>query len=211
MDLETTQISQNLSEQSKGKIIFFNRKSLDHRKKKPKPIVYQIYLCCKCVPLESTESQLEKGAWCALIIKQLQDNSSTSYDTQTACMLSGVQESSSHIRIRLNGLKESLDWITSNIEENQYSSIEANIVMNDIFVVNILREWIPKWEKSSFNMGENDSEKRPNYDILNFIGKISTKINLGVKWQFDKSNEMITLSDKIDRMLADETDNIVKD
>jgi hypothetical protein len=222
--------SEEAIEPANEKIVFFDRRSLDCKKKKPKPIVYQIYLCSRCKfvndtgstvgscnnleasgsnkenipdPFASTDSG-EVGAWCALIVKRPQDVSGSSGSgLQTTYMLSGVERSHSHIRIRLRGVIESLNWITGNVPESQYPYIEATFVINDVFVVNTLREWLPKWRKNEFNMDvTSDERKRPNLDLLTEISNISSRINISVKWQIDQSNEMITLSEKIDKLLA---------
>jgi len=205
-------------EKSVTKTVFFNRKSLDIRKKKLKPIVYQIYLCTYCLPSEiisETPQNLvlsELGAWCALIVRQPQDMFNAEKDTQTTYMLSGVEESNSHIEIRLNGVKESLNWITANLEKNQYSSVETTFVSNDVFVVNILREWLPKWHKNDFKLGPKGSgdDIRPNLDLLRSISEISTNIKLVVKWQAEKSYEMEQLRNKIDNILDTHLKNISK-
>ena len=179
--------------------IFFDKKNLDHRKKKPKIEVYEIHLCSKCKKIASMPPEMEVGAWSALIVKHLQD-----FDThdQNTYMISGVEKSHSHIRIRLLGVKEVLDWITSSVDESQYGYIEAVLYSNDVFVVNTLREWIPKWSKSSFRMGKGEEmELRPNNDILQEIARISTKIKFQVKWLVDASYDMSSLHTKVMDML----------
>lgn len=183
-------------------LVFFDRKMLDHRRRKPKPLVYQIYLCSKCQP-DGTSDQ-EIGAWCALIVQQPQNTLGAS-SAQTTYMISGMEESNSHIRIRLQGILEALKWITANISEEQYASVEATFISNDVFAVNMLREWIPKWAKSSYKMGsktQRTEELRPNYDILQQISLISTGIKLIVKWQSERSHYMTSLMESIDDILA---------
>ena len=181
--------------------VFFDRKCLDQNKKKTKPVVYEIHLCSKCRKLDSdTPVELEFGAWSALIVQYPQDMNP--HDTQTTYMISGVEESPSHIRIRLLGVKECLEWITAT-SNGHYESVEATLYSNDVFVVNTLREWIPKWIKTDFRMDKNEyNERRPNFDILQDIARISTGIKFQVRWLVDKINNMASLSKRVDELLS---------
>jgi hypothetical protein len=184
------------------KNVFFTRKSIDYTKKK-KPILYQIYLCYRIEPIEdpSSDDSMDLGVWCALIIKQPQNVYMVDKNAQTTYMLNGSEKLNSNIRIRLIGLKEVLNWITFNLPEESYTSIDINFVCNDVFIVNLLREWLPKWHKNGFRIGKDDNRQRPNLDLLTEISNISTKINMTIKWQVEKSYEMVILSEKIDLII----------
>ena len=187
--------------------VFFDRKSLDQRKLKPKPLVFYIYLCSNYKT--DQETNLEIGAWCSLIIQQPQYPMSTiskeiqlkQNNSNTTYLLSGSEKFNNHIRIRLLGVKESLEWITVNVDINNLSHVETVLISNDVFVVNMLREWIPKWNKNNFKLKTDDEQYRPNSDMLKAIANVSTKIKLSVKWQSEKSYEMIALSKKVDEIL----------
>lgn len=186
------------------KDVFFTRRPLENRKRRPKTVVYHIYHCAQCKPSEYDASK-DIGSWASLLIQQPQDSGSHCEGVQNTCMLSAEHLSGdkSHIRIRLDGIVESLVWITTNIKITNHDVIVvANIVSNDVFVVNSLREWIPKWEKSTYQISRSDEEKRPHSDIMAKIGSISTKIKLSVKWQSEKSHEMSLLSQKVNEMLS---------
>jgi hypothetical protein len=184
------------------KHVFFIRKPFE-RKRRLKTLVYQIYHCAQCKP--SDDGTKDIGSWASLLIQQPQDSGSH-YDTvQNTCMLSAEHLSGdkSHIRIRLDGIIESLVWITTNIKITKDDVVVvANIVSNDVFVVNSLREWIPKWEKTTYQISNSDEDKRPHSDLMAKIGSISTKIKLSVRWQSEKSYEMSLLARKVDNMLS---------
>jgi len=190
--------------------VFFVRKSLEGRKKKPKPMVYYIYHCNQYKTSPEDENK-EIGAWASLVIQQPQE-SMTNYDdaVKNTCMLSAdhVYGDNNHIRIRLDGILESLVWITSNVKQEQLGIVEANIVSNDVFVVNSLREWIPKWEKLNYQVSKQDNIKRPHSDLMEKIGSISTKIKLSISWQSEKSHEMSILTQKVNSILSVAENNL---
>ena len=180
-----------------SKNIFFDRKSIKIAPKKPKTMVFQIYLCCKYI---SSDDNADYGAWSSLIVQQPQDSFSKN-DTSQTFMISGVESSNNHIRIRLIGVIESLNWVTAKIDPSNYSSVDLIFITNDIFISNLLREWIPKWKKNNFNISNDSENKRPHSDLLEQIASISTNINLNVNWQANETYEMSTLSNKVDELL----------
>jgi hypothetical protein len=207
-------------------VVFFDRKSLDSRKRRPKPIVYQVYLCSRCLESEPrptsnqvssdsedeaddnlapsdehTEARCEVGAWAALIQRCPQDNASAA--KQTVYMASGIEEAETHIQIRLRGLKEVMLWITADVEPANWSYVEATLVSSDVFLVNLLREWLPRWARSDFALRTPQEAKRPHAEILSEIAAISTRIKLDVLWQPDHSHEMEAISDKVEALLRE--------
>jgi ribonuclease HI len=183
--------------------VFFNRKSLDQRKKKPKPVVYQIHLCIRCKAIEGEDGDM--GAWSALIVQKPQDNVFLE-GLQNVVMLSGEEECGTHVRIRLEGVLHCLKWVVANVNPTLYSTVDLTFVTNDVLVKNTLQEWLPKWKKNGFRLtretGQSVGEKRPNSDLLEEIAEISTKIKLAVSWQSENSHEMVLVSDKVDGMLT---------
>ena len=208
-------------------VVFFDRKSLDSRKRRPKPIVYQVYLCSRCRETntsppsaqrtvrsedgsddenlapsdERKEFPREVGAWAALIQRCPQDNSSAV--KQTAYMANGIEEAETHIQIRLRGLKEVMLWITADVEPNNWPAVEATLVSSDVFLVNLLREWLPRWARNDFALRTAQETKRPHAELLSEIAQISTRIKLAVVWQPDHSHEMQATSDKVDALLRE--------
>lgn len=186
---------------TRSRKVFFNRKHINKNKLKPKPLVYHVFLCSKCKPIEDDTGDV--GAWSALIVRQPQDAYGGQQEPQTTYIVSGTEKKQNHIRIRLSGVKESLKWIVSNMEEVQYPAVEAVYISNDIFIVNMLREWLPKWYGNKFRMDKHDETvKRPNADILEEIGAISTKIKLSIRWQAETSHDMSSIARKVDESLA---------
>lgn len=190
--------AKEVKEAQETKIAFWTPRLRQDKKKRLHPTVYQIYLCIKC---KLTLGENEVGAWSALIIKQQQGNFMMKNDSPMTYMINGIEHSSSHIQIRLAGVKEVLDWITVNIDPEEYNSIEATIVCNDVFVVNTLREWLPKWVKSDFSTL---NAELGHGSVFKSLAAISTKIRLNVEWRAENSTEMYTLSEKIMEMLSSE-------
>lgn len=184
------------------KTIFFDKRNINKKKAKPKPIVYHIYLCTKYNQLDETDI----GAWSSLIIKQPQDSVTKSKEKHRSSYMLSCLLCCNHIRIRLFGLKESLEWIISAIDEKHIPYVEVMFASNDVFLVNTLKEWIPKWSKNDFMKDDNET-KRPNHDILSDIAKISNNIKMNVRWINESSFEMINLSKKVDSLLEENKDN----
>jgi hypothetical protein len=189
------------NEAIKKKFIFFNRNNVNKSKSKPKPIVYNIFICTKYKTSENINDDLCYGCWSFLCIQQPQDAHNNQQEKQTTYMVSNEEISKNHVHIRLLGIIEILKWITCNIDELQYPSVHANIVSNDVFVVNLLKEWIPKWHKNNFCINKNDNEKRPNYVLLEQISNITSRINLSIKWEVEKSNNLLSVVKKVDEMM----------
>ena len=187
--------------------VFFDRKSINQRKRKPKALVFHIYHCCKYGPeipsgdSDELDGDGDTGAWCYLIVQQPQDSfNASATNAQTTYMVSAIDVNTNHVRIRLNGLLESLKWIVG--ADATEHSIETVFISTDVFIVSILREWIPKWRRTNFRMGKGSDEKRPNSDLLEQISDLIVNMKLTVSWQDEYSNEMETISKKIDDMLS---------
>lgn len=186
------------------KTVFFDKKCVNKKKIKPKPIVFYIYLCSKYIPTEDSSNDL--GAWSSLITKQTQETivKTKEIKNRSSYMLSSVLYGN-HIRMRLFGVKESLEWIVSSIPEDSIQYIEVNFTSNDVYIVNLLKEWIPKWAKTNFMKDDNEGQ-RPNSDLMIDIAKISEKIKMTLKWQNENNFEMVNLCKKVDELLEENKD-----
>lgn len=162
------------------KKIFYNPK--DKNIRRCKPIIFDIYVCVKCQEIQG----IERGSWCCLVIRQSLDNTKK----QTTYMLSGIEQESNHVKIRLLAIKEGLDWIINSLDKTIQTNIEINIICSDVFIVNLLRDWIKKWAKTNFLV---DKEDRPNKDLLCEIMNKINDVKLDVKWRSEETNEMIPL------------------
>lgn len=188
---------------SSGTIRFFDRKSLINTKKRPKPIVYQIFLCSRW----SEDNSNKSGAWAVLIQRCPQEGMSVM--GQTAYLVSGIEKGIGNIELRLRGLKEAMLWMTSTISKENWPYIEATLMTSDIFLVNLLREWLPKWARKNFCLSANVDEKRPHAELLAEIAEISTVAKVNVEWQAYHSLQMQEVNKKVDLLLA-EDDNVDK-
>lgn len=194
------------SESSSNTIKFFDRKSLINSKKRPKPIVYQIFLCSRCLEDSfSSSGTIERtGAWAVLIQRCPQEGMAVM--GQTAYLVSRMEYSMSNIEVRLRGLKEAMMWMTSTIDKTNWPYIEATLMTSDIFLINLLREWLPKWSKKNYFLSGNSEEKRPYADLLTEIAEISTVAKISVEWQPDHSLQMQEVNKKVDSLLAEKPD-----
>lgn len=191
--METTFSENNDTIKNSGTVQFFDRKLLINSKKRPKPIIFQIFLSSRY--LEESQS----GAWAVLIQRCPQEG--MPMIGQTAYLVSGVENSIGNIEFRLRGLKEAMLWMTSTIEKENWPYIEATLMTSDIFLVNLLREWIPRWARKNFCLSANSEEKRPHADLLKEISEISTVAKLNVEWHPYHSLQMQEVNKKADSLL----------
>jgi hypothetical protein len=180
--------------------IFFNKKSIDHSRRTPKPIHYYIKLCNKSI---TTPEGKDLSAWCALIIQEPHDMFNLSNKSGiSAYMLSSIETEMNPIQARLTSILELLKWISTNVSPELLHIIDTSLICNDIYIVNLIKEWIPKWATNNFKFGR-EGQSRPYTDLLKSISEISTKIKLSVQWQSEKSPEMSSLESKLNGMLKD--------
>ena len=190
--LKVSNSSNALTNTTPKKNIFFCMK--EKNIKKDKPIVFTLNSVIKYVD----DDDEYKGCWCSLIIRQQQENHNENYPQQSTFMLTGTEFKTNHIRIRMIAIKESLDWIINSVDQKIQKNIEINITCCDIFIVNLLKEWIRKWAKNDFKI---DKEDRPNKDILSQIYNLIKHTKIDIKWESEESNNLKPLQNKIDRIL----------
>jgi hypothetical protein len=204
---EKDQINNDLTNPISISKRFFNRNLLDKKKRKPKPLVYDVFLYTKCDQVKDNDEQY--GAWSSLIVQNsLEFNSSTKRDVDAqnsnknmVFMLSGNEQNKHHVYIRLSSIKHTLEWIVQDIETSRYPFVEVVFTCNDIFLVNMLREWIPRWyNKKSAN--SNSNAKRPYKEVIDDIAKISTNIKLLVKWSCEDNFDLDCVKKKVEDEMA---------
>lgn len=176
--------------ESKVQKKFFTKLNLGN-KNKPKNTVYDVFFCVKIDTTSAGDDYI--GSWVSSIDRDDIYNKDT-----TSIKVSG-DERDNHIRIRLKGLLETLQWIVGNTNEEMYKHITVNLCCNDPYVVNLVNEWIPNWSQTDFNI--NDEDERPNKDLLSKISAISTKINIKGQWISCKTQEMSGISTIVDESL----------
>jgi|GEM_PF-4591030 hypothetical protein len=166
--------------------------------RKPRPVVYQIYLCCRCADENSKNGKIG-GAWAADIFRPPQDT--TSQHKRGSYSLSAVEEADDHIQIGLAALREIFKWITADVEESAWSYISVSIMCSDIFIVNLLQEWLPAWHKQEYKISKTAEHLRPNVEILREIGNITSRIKLSASWNVDTAKEMIAVRNNVNKLL----------
>ena len=122
---------------------------------------------------------------------------------QTAYLVSKKERSMGNIEVRLRGLKEAMMWMTSTIDRQNWPYIEATLITSDIFLINLLREWLPKWSRKNFQLSGNSEEKRPYADLLAEIAEISTVAKINVEWRPDDSLQLQEVRKKADSLLSE--------
>ncbi len=133
---------------------FFTRRSINKLNKQ----VYNIYTTGNT-----------SGEWKGVIVDQ---------QGQTF-LLNGVETNTNYtdiqfyIRTQLSSVLEALEWISDNL--NEETETEVKFYHNNIYIINILREWIYKWSKENF-------ESCPHNDIMRKINDILEKIKIVPVW-----------------------------
>ena len=220
MDLHLSKIEtkhkSGKDEEIKDSKKFFNPSNLIN-KQKIKNVSYTAFYCVKT--LHEDEDCI--CCWNSSIIKESNLESSKYNNDKIFGHSKG-----DHIVSRMNGLLQTLDYVVKDTSPELYKYINLNLYSNDPFILNLIKEWIPFWNKSNFyitstsggltnnsltsggltnntsSSGElNENEERPNRELLIKISKISTKINITTQWLSDKSSEMINLSNTIDEYI----------
>ena len=208
-----TELENGLTDDQKPKAhsVFYSRKN-GTPARRLRPIVYQVYLCCKCaedseedvtknIPDSKSEENVKiTGAWSADIFRPPQDT--TSQHKRGAYSVTALETADDHIQIRLAALKEVFKWITADVEQSRWSSISVSLVSSDVFLVNLLQEWLPRWHKQNYKIGKSGEYERPNAVALREIGEIVTRLKLTASWQVDTSHEMMAAHENVCRALA---------
>jgi hypothetical protein len=184
-------------DQPRAHSVFYLKKD-EKPVRKPRPIVYQIYLCCRCAD-ENSENGKINGAWAADIFRPPQDT--TSQNKRGSYSLSAVEEADSHLQIGLIALREIFKWITADVDQSAWSYISVSIMCSDIFIVNLLQEWLPVWHKQDYKITKTGEHERPNVEMLREIGNVASHIKLDASWNVDTAKEMIAVRNNVDKLL----------
>lgn len=199
---DLSEFTSKSSESSKNS--FFNPKCLDKNRRKPKLTIYQVFHCCKYI---HTENQ-DRGAWCSLIVRQPNYFSTKKESKHSSYMISCIENETNHIRIRLTSVLEVLKWIVT--EDDETVLIELVFSSTDVFIVNLLREWLDRWEKYfKRDIPDENDVGPPNQDLLKSIYLLVSKIKLStVKWQSEKSIEMDNVVKKVNSLMDEINTNL---
>lgn len=162
----------------------------NNNKLRCKNTIYDIYFCIKTDICNDEYI----GSWVSTIEKDNLYNK-----TNEKIKISG-DEKGNHVRIRLNGILETLLWVVGNTNSENFKYITVNLFSNDPFVINLLTQWIPLWMSNNFYITEND--ERPNRDLLIKISNISSKINLKAQWFSENSPEMTNINNIVTESIS---------
>jgi ribonuclease HI len=112
------------------------------------------------------------GGWASIILDK--------HEQKT--VLSGKEENLSQPnRIDLIGIIEGLRWIYLSVEPKYRKYIIINLNCDNVYCINIIKDWIDKWK--------DDIDIRPNNDLLKELLELKSKMNISAKWVNKVSNE----------------------
>lgn len=145
-------------------------------------LVYHLNMCCK--------TDNDTGSWACSIHES---------NRSPPITLSG-SDTGNYQRIRIIGLRESFSYIFDSLKKEGINisniDLEFLITSSDVFLVNLLREWIPLWYK------ETEVKKdRLNGDLLDEIYNYTKGCKLSVKWRPDENVQIKPLFKKVEKML----------
>lgn len=166
---------------------FFVRRAINLSKKKIKPLMFTAFMYADGKELDGDTFS---GSWSNFII----DHRGTSYilTGNTDAVTGSTDQPVTSMQTKLVGVIETLKWITDGLPEDYLSHVELNLFSDDIFIVNTLKEWIPKWYKENFKISKLDATKeRPCADLLREIAEITMNVKLTIKWTSPVSNEYL--------------------
>ncbi len=113
----------------------------------------------------------EVGGWATIILDK--------HEQKT--VLSGKEENINQNRIDMIAIIEGLNWIYCSVEPKYRKYVMVNLNCDNVFCVNIIKEWLDKWEENI--------ESRPNSDLLKTLIDLKQKMKINAMWTHKVSNE----------------------
>ena len=124
------------------------------------------------------------GGWASLVI----DNK------EKRIILCGCQEETKNSRMELMAIIQGLKWILSEYDEKVRRHVQITLITDSVYAINCIREWIPAWKSSNFEM-------RPNADLLIILNDLLEQTNIDTKsniiWNPKNANECMRLVSKL--------------
>ncbi len=111
------------------------------------------------------------GGWATVILDK----------NEQKTVLSGKEEDISDNRIDMIAIIEGLNWIYCSVEPKYRKYITVTLNCDNVYCINILKEWLDKWR--------DDIETRPNSDLLKALVDLKSKITINPLWTHKVSNE----------------------
>ena len=141
-------------------------------KKKKRELKYSLYT--------NGRSENNIGGWASIILDKYEQK----------YIMSGKEKESSNNKMELYSIVEGLNWIYNSVEQKYRKYIKVIIYTDNVFCINIIREWLVKWENEGF-------DNRPNSDILKNLSELYNKMSIDVKWVPKVLNEYTWSVDRI--------------
>jgi len=113
----------------------------------------------------------KEGGWATIILDK--------HEQKT--VLSGKEDNVKENRIDMEAIIEGLNWIYCSVEPKYRKYIVVNLNCDNVYCVNIIKEWLDKWEE--------DIENRPNSDLLKTLIDLKNKMKINAMWTHKVSNE----------------------
>lgn len=175
-------------------ITFFKKESLS-KKKDDITKSYKIILFINQNTDQNTD--LYTCSWSSSICSRPIDINSTT--DQKMYILSGDESGPCCVRLRISSVLECLQWIY-----NKDEVIEVNMWVNDIFVINMIRDWIPHWNKEERLKGNDVEHVKDgdlpvaNYDLVKQLFFYMTSMDLKINFMSEDTYDMDILRKKTD-------------
>jgi len=96
-------------------------------------------------------------------------------------VLSGSEKLEDVDRIHLLAIIEGLKWIINSVEKKYRKHITVELCSDNVFCVNLVKEWIDLWKEKL--------DQKPNSDLLKEIEEIKSQIKIKPKWTSKTFNE----------------------
>jgi ribonuclease HI len=113
----------------------------------------------------------ETGGWATIILDK--------HEQKT--VLSGKEDNVKENRIDMIAIIEGLNWIYFNVEPKYRKHIVVNLNCDNVYCINIIKEWLDKWEE--------DIDNKPNSDLLKTLLDLKQKIKINAAWTHKVANE----------------------
>lgn len=111
------------------------------------------------------------GGWATIILDK----------NEQKTVLSGKEENVKDNRIDMISIIEGLNWIYCSVEPKYRKYVTVNLNCDNVYCINIMKEWLDKWEE--------DIESRPNSDLLKTLIDLKKKMKINAMWTHKVMNE----------------------
>jgi ribonuclease HI len=111
------------------------------------------------------------GGWATIILDK--------HEQKT--VLSGKEEDIKDNRIDMIAIIEGLNWVYCSVEPKYRKYITVNLNSDNVYCINIIKDWLDKWEETI--------DSKPNSDLLKSLIDLKDKMKINAMWTHKVSNE----------------------